>query len=239
MNLLILFAVNGLSVSFSSSYITKVGEMIVDLPVAVVFLKPTIEYDIKLGELSEIGISADNFYTSLDCDDQEKNIYVKLGANCFKAGPFYRRNIGKFGVAGELGILRIDIAGEAYGELSGTKRAGPIDEERTGFYGGLKGKYVINKMLKVNSFISFGVVPDGNFWEYGATLGFKPFENREVSQFLKPISLNVGIACMQLGAEAEEQDYSLFFGYYLMGIGYELWEYPAEPTDKKRKKNEK
>ena len=235
MNLLILFAVNGLAVSFSSSYITKVGEMVVDLPVAVVFLKPTIEYDIKLGELSELGVSVDNFYISLDCDDQEKKIYVELGANCLKAGPFYGRNIGKLELAGELGILRIDIAGEAYGSLSGTDYAGPIDEGRTGFYGSLKAKYAINKMLRVNSLVSFGIVPDGNFWEYGATLGFKPFENKEVSPLLKPVSLNVGLACMQLGAKTGEQDYSLFFGYYLMGIGYELWEYPAEPADKRRK----
>ena len=236
MNLLILFAVNGLAMSFNSSYITKVGEMIVDLPVAVVFLKPTIEYGKDLGEVSELGVLVENFYTSLDCDDQEKNIYVKLGANCFKAGPFYMRNIGKLELAGGIGILRIDIAGEAYGSLSGRTYAGPIDEGRTGFYGSLRGRYAINRMLRVDPFISFGIVPDGNFWEYGANLGFKPLENREVAQFLKPIFLNVGISCMQLGAKTGEQDYSLFFGYYLMGIGYELWEYPAEPADKRRKR---
>ncbi len=236
MNLFVLFLVNGLTMSFNSSYITRVGEMVADLPVSVIFFKPTIEYSKEWRESSEFGFSMDNFYTSLNCDDQDRNIYLKLGANCFKAGPFYRRNIGKFGIAGESGILRIDIAGEAYGELSGTKYSGPIDEERTGFYVGLKGKYLINEVLKINSFLSFGIVPDGNFWEYGVNLGFKPLENREVSPLLKPISLNIGIDFMQLGAKAESQEYSMFFGYYLLGIGYELWESTENNRDKRRRK---
>lgn len=234
MNLLILFMVNNLSVSLNSSYITKFGEMIADLPVAVFFLKPTIEYGKEWGEGKEIGILAENFYTSLDCDDPENDINVELGANCLKVGPFYTRNIGKFKLAGTIGILRIDIAGLAYGSLGGSNYAGPIDEGRTGGFGGVKTKYMFTDVLSISPFISIGIIKDGNFLEYGANLSFKLFKNREVAKFLKPVFFNTGISFMRLEAKTEEQTYPLFFGYYLVGIGYDIWEETISSANKRK-----
>lgn len=212
---IILFMMNRLDVGLSSSYITKI-ERVVDLPAGVLFLKPTIEYGSSWGGLIE------DFYVSVDCNDRKRDIYIELGANCCKVGPFYRGNIGGLEFTPNAGFLRIDVAALATGEFGGYKYAGQIDEERNGGFLGLKLKHPVSDVLRLTPFFSVGIVSRGIFWEYGGELAFKPFKHRKVANYLKELAFTTGISIAQLGYTAESESYTITFGYYLVGVSYEL-----------------
>jgi hypothetical protein len=232
MGLVILLAtINSLSIGLSSSYITKV-EKIAGLPVSVVFLMPTIEYGLN----PNLGCWVEDFYVSLDCNDSTQQIYAELGANCLMVGPFYRKVFNTLEAIGTVGFLRIDVAALISGEMMGYSFAGQINEERNGGFLGCKVRYRITDILRVLGFTSFGIVEAGNFLEYGATLTFMPFINRKLPDYLKPLSVNTGISIAHLGAVvAEGESYNFKFGYYLVGVSYELGKQEAKPSGKQQK----
>ena len=231
MNLFIILSIlNRLDVGLSSAYITKI-EYITDLPISAFFLKPTIEYGSNWGGLME------DFYVSVDCNDSVRKIYIELGGNCLRLGPFYRQKIKWVELTGSAGLLRIDIAGLASGKRIGFNVNDQIDEERNGGFVGLKARYAPFDMLRLTPFLCYGMVKEGKFLEYGIELSFSPFINREASDLLKKLGFSAGISAAQLGAELDNEPFSLIFGYYLIGLTYQM-EIPTQEhklSDKNRK----
>jgi hypothetical protein len=209
-------------------------EHLVDLPVAVIFLKPTIEYG---SGWKGIGGVAEDFYVSLDCVEDDSSIVIELGANCFRMGPSYRTDIRGFEITGSAGYLRIDVAGLATGEIGGISYAGQIDEERDGAFLGTKLRYKITDMIKIDPFLSFGLVADGNFWELGGIVTFRPFVKRNSSRLLKKLGFTAGISAARLAvtmkddSESYSEPYDVKFVYYLVGFDYELG-FPGGSTER-------
>ncbi|MBI4722692.1 MAG: hypothetical protein HY769_06830 [Candidatus Stahlbacteria bacterium] len=231
MNLFILLSIfNRLDVGLSSAYITKI-QYITDYPVSAFFMKPIVEYGSTWGGLME------DFYVSIDCNDTVRNLYVEMGGNCLRVGPFYRQKIKWIELTGTAGFLRIDIAGLATGKAMGVSYNDQIDEERNGGFVGLKLRYEPINMLRLTPFLCYGMVKNGKFLEYGIELSFMPFINRETSDLLKKLGFSTGISGAQLGAKMEEEDvpFNLAFGYYLIGLTYQM-ELPTLPGDRQTQK---
>lgn len=213
--IIILSILNKLSVESSFSYITKI-ERVAGLPLGVFFWKPIIEYGVKWGGLIE------DFYVSVDCAVPEKEIYIELGANCFRVGPFYMVDVRGVELIPNGGFLRIDIAGLATGAFAGEKFADVIDEERNGMFLGLKLRYVVLDRLPLTLFVSRGVVREGTFLEYGAGVSFTPFKRMEKWNLIRELAFTAGISIAHLGYVKDKEPYTLTFGYYLVGVRYEF-----------------
>jgi hypothetical protein len=221
--LIALIAAGSLRGGLSCSYITKV-EHLVGLPVGVVFLKPSIEFAAPFGNIGEFGGIIEDFYVSLDCVEDDSSLVIELGANCARVGPSYRAHIRDFEITGSAGYLRIDVAALVTGNAGGFVYAGQIDEERDGGFLGLKLRYKIANMFRIDPFLSFGLVGDGSFWELGSVAAFKPFTKRDSPGLLRGLAFTAGISAARLAVALEDdpEPYDVKFIYYLVGLDYEL-----------------
>ncbi|MFA5031974.1 MAG: hypothetical protein WC614_03040 [bacterium] len=235
-NLILLLLLNRLNIGFNTSYITNVQDL-VGVPITAVVLNPTIEYEYK-----KIGISIDNLYISANCNVEGSNnegdsIDVRIGLNCAIPTLYYRFDINKFQIAPCIGMIRIDAAGLAYGQLSSFAYSDQIDETRTGIYGGLKTTFMPTPKIGVKLLLSIASLKEGSFEEIGASLIFKPFlkninsiENDSgekpqglFSSMLKNVyfSTNISLARITVKIDNETPPLPVNIGVFLIGIGYD------------------
>ncbi|MDD5528827.1 MAG: hypothetical protein PHX21_02220 [bacterium] len=233
-NLILLLLLNRLNIGFNTSYITNVQDL-VGVPITAMVLNPIIEYDYK-----KIGLSIDNLYVSADCNvkkednPQEDSIDVHIGLNCAIATLYYRFDINKFQIAPCVGMIRIDAAGLAYGQLSSFSSSDQIDETRTGIYGGIKTTFIPTPKIGVKLLLSSASLKEGTFGEISASLMFKPFikntdensaENRQgfLSSQLEHIYFTTNFSFARISVTIDEGSPPLPVNLvvYLIGVGYD------------------
>jgi hypothetical protein len=232
-NLILLLLLNKLNLGFNTSYITNVQDL-VGFPITATVLNPVVEY-----EYNKIGISMDNLYVSADCNvkknnSQEDSVDVHIGLNCAIATLYYHFDINKFQVGPCLGMIRIDAAGLAYGQISSRSYSDQIDETRMGFYGGVRTIFTPIPKIGVKLLLSAASLKEGTFGEISASLMFKPFikntdtissENqpRLFSSMLQHIYFTTNLSFAKITVEIDEGTTPLPVSLvvYLIGIGYD------------------
>jgi hypothetical protein len=236
-NLILLLLLNRLNIGFNTSYITNVQDL-VGVPITAVVLNPIIEYEYK-----KIGLSIDNLYVSADCNvkkegnPKEDSIDVHIGLNCAVATLYYRFDINKFQIAPCLGMIRIDAAGLAYGQLSALSYSDVIDETRIGIYGGVRTIFTPIPKIGVKLLLSSASLKEGSFGEISASLMFKPFvKNMDstdkdsakngpnlFSSMLERVYFTTNLSFAKITVKIDKDTPSLPVSVvvYLIGVGYD------------------
>ena len=218
------------TVGFNTSYITKVQDL-VGFPLSAIVLNPIVECEYK-----RFGITADNLYISADCISDSVDLH--LGLNCQIYTPYYRISFGNVQVSPCIGMLRIDAAGLASGQLGSFSYAGTIDETRMGIYGGVKTTFAPIPKIKLKLLLSSAFLKEGTFGEISTSLMFKPFIKNTYSEtstssedrasffpsLLEHIYLTANLSFAQITVSIDEDSKPLpaTLVIYLIGVGYDF-----------------